>query len=235
MSPALSRSYKHFCTSSLVMHSKYMMDCHTWWSKACEWVYRNASRKFSISGGSKGGEHRAHSPPSSQSNALLLDRGLPVATYISLTSHLLPPESCLLASYTTHWSIVCKQYCVATPTIILYSLVPRLFPARRGADDHVYLWCTHVHAQLSLSGCAPPSENPESAPGPCFRYSPVYVHFGTCGSGLVLYSHCQMFWWWGVPVKCWICGNREGCELEGEGRGRKGKRGNEKDGGERER
>jgi len=31
-----------------------------------------------------------------------LGRGLAVATYISLTSHLLPPESRLLASYTTH-------------------------------------------------------------------------------------------------------------------------------------
>ena len=60
---------------------------------------------------------------------------------------------------------------------------------------------------------------------PCFRYSPVCVHFGTGGSGRVLYSGCQMFWWWGVPVKCWICGNREGCELEGERRGRKGRKG----------
>ena len=54
------------------------------------------------SGGSKGGEHRAHSPPLELSNAVLLGRGLAVATYISLTSHLLPPESRLLASYTTH-------------------------------------------------------------------------------------------------------------------------------------
>ena len=63
-----------------------------------------------------------------------------------------------------------NQYYVATPTI---SLVPRLFPARRGADDHVYLWCTHVHAiflakvvaNSSLyQGVPPPSENPESAP-----------------------------------------------------------------------
>ena len=74
------------------------------------------------SGGSKGGgEHRAHSPPLESSNALLLGRGLALATYISLTSHLLPPESRLLASYTTHWSIVREQYYVATPTIILYS------------------------------------------------------------------------------------------------------------------
>ena len=26
------------------------------------------------------------------------------------------------------------------------SLVPRQFPAQRGTDDHVYLWCMHVHA-----------------------------------------------------------------------------------------
>ena len=39
---------------------------------------------------------------SGPANALLLGRGLAVATYISLTSHLLPPESHLLASYTTH-------------------------------------------------------------------------------------------------------------------------------------
>ena len=67
--------------------------------------------------------------------------GLAVATYISLTSHLLPPESHLLASYTTHWSIVREEYYVATLTIILYSLVLRLFPARRGVDDHVTMFC----------------------------------------------------------------------------------------------
>ena len=38
------------------------------------------------------------SPPLEPSNAVLLGRGLAVATYISLTSHLLPPESRLLAS-----------------------------------------------------------------------------------------------------------------------------------------
>ena len=69
----------------------------------------------------QGGGTQGTFPPLELSNALLLGRGLAVATYISLTSHLLPPESRLLASYTTHWSIVREQYYVATPTIILYS------------------------------------------------------------------------------------------------------------------
>ena len=56
-----------------------------------------------VSGGSKGGGTQGTFPPPPPlelSNALLLGRGLAVATYISLTSHLLPPESRLLASYT---------------------------------------------------------------------------------------------------------------------------------------
>ena len=28
---------------------------------------------------------------------------------------------------------------------------------------------------------------------PCHSHSPVCVHFGTCGSGRVLYSGCQTF------------------------------------------
>ena len=57
----------------------------------CNWQWR-------IQGGGTQGTF----PPLELSNALLLGRGLAVATYISLTSHLLPPESRLLASYTTH-------------------------------------------------------------------------------------------------------------------------------------
>ena len=49
----------------------------------------------------QGGGNTGHIPPPLElSNALLLGHGLAVATYISLTSHLLPPESRLLASYT---------------------------------------------------------------------------------------------------------------------------------------
>ena len=53
-------------------------------------------------GGGGGGGGTQGTSPLEPSNALLLGRGLAVATYISLTSHLLPPESRLLASYTTH-------------------------------------------------------------------------------------------------------------------------------------
>ena len=45
-----------------------------------------------------GGGNTGHIPPLEPSNAVLLGRGLAVATYISLTSYLLPPESRLLAS-----------------------------------------------------------------------------------------------------------------------------------------
>ena len=78
-------------------------DCH--WQKAKRYIeifpfyqcfHLAHERQWRIQGG---GEHRAHSPPLELSNALLLGRGLAVATYISLTSHLLPPESRLLASY----------------------------------------------------------------------------------------------------------------------------------------
>ena len=57
-----------------------------------------------LSGGSKGvgvgGGNTGHIPPPplEPSNAVLLGRGLAVATYICLTSYLLPPESRLLAS-----------------------------------------------------------------------------------------------------------------------------------------
>ena len=46
----------------------------------------------------RGGGTQGTFPPLEPSNAVLLGRGLAVATYISLTSHLLPPESRLLAS-----------------------------------------------------------------------------------------------------------------------------------------
>ena len=87
------------------------------------------------SGGSKGGEHRAHSPPLELSNALLLGRGLAVATYISLTSHLLPPESRLLASYTRTDRSCANNIMWPHPPLFYSQDVP------------------------------PPSENPESAPG----------------------------------------------------------------------
>ena len=63
-----------------------------------------SSNHSRFSGGSKGGGNTGHIPPPppppplEPSNAVLLGRGLAVATYISLTSHLLPPESRLLAS-----------------------------------------------------------------------------------------------------------------------------------------
>ena len=46
----------------------------------------------------QGGGTQGTFPPLEPSNAVFLGRGLAVATYISLTSHLLPPESRLLAS-----------------------------------------------------------------------------------------------------------------------------------------
>ena len=54
----------------------------------------NGSGQWRIQGGGTQGTF----PPLEPSNAVLLGRGLAVATYISLTSHLLPPESRLLAS-----------------------------------------------------------------------------------------------------------------------------------------
>ena len=54
-------------------------------------------RQWRIQGG---GGTQGTFPPLELSNALLLGRRLAVATYISLTSHLLPLESRLLASYT---------------------------------------------------------------------------------------------------------------------------------------
>ena len=61
-------------------------------------------RQWRIQGGGTQGTLHMRGPPTfpplELSNALLLGRGLAVATYISLTSHLLPPESRLLASYT---------------------------------------------------------------------------------------------------------------------------------------
>jgi len=82
-------------------------------------IFASATLPVADPGG--GGGTQGTFPPLELSNALLLGRGLAVAMYISLTSHLLPPESRLPASYTTHWSIVREQYYVATPTIILYS------------------------------------------------------------------------------------------------------------------
>ena len=58
------------------------------------WLQETVVKQWRIQGGGTQGTF----PPLEPSNAVLLGRGLAVATYISLTSHLLPPESRLLAS-----------------------------------------------------------------------------------------------------------------------------------------